>query len=269
MEITNIYEVNPIYIVMDYSGYMSELLTYKRIEKIEDTDKSFLFKIMNSNPSTSKITSYLKLRRHPKVDTSEYIVAKRLKDINFIEETHEGKSLHEADNCKLTSHGLLYILSSITNYPPKLLIKYKDSIILQTLLYPYFEPDTIKNCTARLYYIITQYLRECCETTFKAIDVIRDISNREENEIYTKQLEIDLQWHAKFLGFKIVIFYNESNILTANPDTVNDGAKVALYEVETSMKTVLSEDNKFIKLIDIVQKEFEDGFSEILKSRSS
>jgi hypothetical protein len=35
------------------------------------------------------------------------------------------------------------------------------------------------------------------------------------------------------------------------------------------MKTVLSEDNKFIKLIDIVQKEFEDGFSEILKSRSS
>ena len=254
---------------MDYSGYMSELLTYKRIEKIDDTDKSFLFKIMNSNPSTSKITSYLKLRRHPKVDTSEYIVAKRLKEINFIEETHEGKSLHEADNCGLTSHGLLYILSSITNYPPKLLIKYKDNIVLQTLLYPYFEPDTIKNCTARLYYIITQYLRECCETSFKAIDVIRNISNTEENEIYTKQLEIDLQWHAKFLGFKIVIFYNESNILTANPDTVNDGAKVALYEVETSMKTVLSEDNKFIKLIGIVQKEFEDGFTEIIKSRRS
>ena len=250
---------------MDYSRYMSEASTYRRIEKLNDAEKSFLFRIINSDQSSTKLTSYLKLRRHPKLDTNEYIIARRLKDIDLIEELEEGKFSHEVVNYRLTSSGLLYVLSSLTNYPPKLLIKYQDNLVLQTLLYPYFQTVTIKNCTARLYSIITEYLRDCCETSFSILDSIKNTSNPEEKETYSKQLELDLQWRAKLLGFKITIFYNESNILKANPEVVNDGARVALYEVESSMKKVLSEDDRFIKLMQLVQKELEDGVKEVLE----
>ena len=152
----------------------------------------------------------------------------------------------------------------MASYPPELLIKYKDNIMLKTLLYPYFEEETIKHCTARFYSAITQYLRECCQTTLHALENTKSTSNIEDRGMQAKQLEFDLEWHIKALGFKLVVMYNESNMLITNPDLSNDNARIALYEVENEMKTLLSKDDKFMGLTLALKKEFEDGYKELV-----
>ena len=249
---------------MDCSIYISELSVCKIIE-LSETEKSFLFKIMSGHDSSYKITSYIKSRRQPMAYKSEYITIKRLQELNLIEE--EGKFLGGATTYKLTSCGLFYIFSNITTYSPKLLVKYQDNILLKTLLYPYFERDTIKTCTARLYAVITSYLRTCCESTLYTLNIIKSNANTEERGGYIKGLESELEWHVKTLAFKVAIMYTESNILGTSPEIDNDSAKVAFYELESAMKITLCKDDRFMSLVDKLQKEFQEGYNELIDLR--
>jgi len=244
--------------------YVSEVSACKIME-LSETEKSFLFKIMSGHDSSYKITSYIKSRRQPMAYKNEYTTIKRLQGLNLVEE--EGKFLGGAIYYKLTTCGLFYIFSNVTTYSPKLLVKYHDNILLKMLLYPYFEIDTIKSCTARLYSAITRYLRTCCETTLYTLNIIRSTTKTEDWDRYTKGLESELEWHVKTLGFKVAIMYNESNILGTNPDVDNDNAKVAFYELESAMKATLSKDDRFMHLLDIIQKEFGEGYKEIVDLR--
>jgi hypothetical protein len=196
---------------------------------------------------------------------NEYITIKRLQELNLIEE--EGRFLGGATTYKLTSCGLFYIFSNMTTYSPKLLVKYQDNILLKTLLYPYFERDTIKTCTARLYALITRYLRTCCESTLYTLNIIKSNANTKERGGYIKGLESELEWHVKTLASKIAIMYNESNILGTSPEIDNDNAKVAFYELESAMKTTLSKDDRFMSLLDKLQKEFQEGYNELIDLR--
>jgi hypothetical protein len=100
---------------------------------------------------------------------------KRLKELGLIE--FEKETDRNAKHYKLTTKGLLHIVSNYTHYDSNLFIKYKDNIILQTLLYPYFEYETIKleyeriqNCdSSGLNLLVSQYLRECCVITIDAL----------------------------------------------------------------------------------------------------
>src|SRR5207248_3108907 len=85
----------------------------------------------------------------------------------------------------------------------------------------------------------------------------------------TKILESDLRWHAKVIAFKLAIMYSESSILQmANPDDVaNDSATVTMYELESTMKTILSKDNKFMQLLEIVYTDFGDGYKVLMKGK--
>ncbi|HZA07534.1 MAG TPA: hypothetical protein VE619_07515, partial [Nitrososphaeraceae archaeon] len=113
---------------------------------------------------------------------------------------------------------------------------------------------------------ITHYLKICCETTLNTLNIIKG-SKTEDRDRYTRGLESELEWRAKILGFKIAIMYNESSILGTNPDIDNDNAKVAFYELESAMKATLSKDDKFMHLLDIVQKEFGEGYKELIDLR--
>jgi hypothetical protein len=59
--------------------------------------------------------------------------------------------------------------------------------------------------------------------------------------------------------------YNESNILTTNPEVMDDNAKVALYELESSMKIRLSRDNRFMQFLQLIEKDYEDGYKELTR----
>jgi hypothetical protein len=247
---------------MDYSKYMSEVSAYERIE-LDDEERSFLFKIINGQDSAYKILSYFKLRRQPMSYKNIQYVLNRLREQYLVEEIR-GKFLPGNVYYRLTTRGLFHIFFSMASYPPELLIKYKDNIILKTLLYPYFEEETIKHCTGRFYSVITQYLRGCCEITLYTLDAIKSASNIEDREMQSNQLEFDLAWRNKALGFKLAVMYNESNMLITNPNVSNDNARIALYEVENEMKTLLSKDDRFMCLALIVKKEFDDGYKELI-----
>jgi len=248
---------------MDYSEYVSALLMYKQIA-LEDVERLLLFRIMNSTDSGYKTTSYLKLRVQSTTYKNEQSRLKRLQELNLIKEI-EGGFLRGTTYYRLTTNGLFYIFSNIMSYPPKLLIKYEDNIILRTLLYPYFETNTIKCCNASLYLAITQYLQQCCQTTLTAIDTITSFVSVQHNDKCVKKLAYDLRWHSKTLGFKLSIMYNEANMLMTGREVANDSAKVALYELENAMKTLLSKDERFMQLLSSVEKEFREGYKELME----
>src|SRR5918992_500670 len=95
------------------------------------------------------------------VDYTQYILQ--------VSEFIEGKFFSGGRHYRLTPAGLFYILSKLEGYSPILLVKYEDSTLLKTLIYQYFETETIKRCTARLYAEITRYLRECCQITIRRV----------------------------------------------------------------------------------------------------
>jgi hypothetical protein len=84
-----------------------------------------------------------------------------------------------------------------------------------------------------------------------------------DQERHVKGLQSDLEWHVRILGFKLAIMYNESNILGSNPDVANDNTKVVFYELESTMKMLLSKDSRFINLLDSIEKEFLEGYKEL------
>lgn len=255
---------------MSYSQYFKEIPQYERIEKLHDIERSSLFKIMNAYQPGS----YLKLRRHHEsYNKDELNAIKRLQELNLIKIQNKQKSfLGRKIFYVLTSSGLFYIFSNILNYPPQMLTRYQHDIILKTLLFQYFEVETIEGSTARFYSVITQYLQECCRTTLQRIDVVKKSTKGTSipmNVKDTKILESDLRWHAKDIAFKLAIMYSESSILQmANPDDVaNDSATVTMYELESTMKTILSKDNKFMQLLEIVYTDFGDGYKVLMKGK--
>ncbi len=256
---------------MNYSVYLAEISKYKRLEKLEEIERSSFLKIMNSY----RPPSYLKLRRHREsYSKDEYDAMKRLQERNLIEVQDKRKSFMGREIVfVLTTFGLFYIFSNLMSYPPQLLTKYQHNVILNTLLFPYFEVDTIERSTARLYSVVTQYLQDCCRTTLHRIDISKKsatpsiISNIRDQERHSKISESDLQWHAKVLAFKLGIMYSESSILVMvnSVDVANDSARVAMYELESTMKTILSKDKKFVQLLKVVQADFGNGYKELME----
>ena len=45
----------------------------------------------------------------------------------------------------------------------------------------------------------------------------------------------------------------------------DDNARVVMYELESTMKTILSKDKKFMQLLKVVQVDFEYAFKEFME----
>jgi len=262
---------------LNYSGYLAEISTYEGVEKLREIERSSLFKIMNAYQPAS----YLRLRLHREPynkDEQDAII--RLREFNLVEEVRDKRKsfLGREIFYVLTTSGLFYIFSNLLSYPPQLLVRYQDNIILNTLLFPYFEVNTIERSTARFYSIVTQYLQECCRATLIRIDTIKKSTTRNSTEMnlkigdrerHAKILESDLQFHAKIIAFRLGVMYSESNILVmVNSDDVDDdSARVAIYELESTMKTILSKDKRSMQLLKVVQAEFGYGYKELRESK--
>jgi len=88
-----------------------------------------------------------------------------------------------------------------------------------------------------------------------------------DRERHAKILESDLQLNAKLIAFRLGVMYSESNILVMvnSDDVADDSARVAMYELESTMKTILSKDKKFMQLLKVVQVDFECAFKEFME----
>ncbi|MGD1838567.1 MAG: hypothetical protein ACPKPY_10990 [Nitrososphaeraceae archaeon] len=252
---------------MTYSDYISQLTSYKNIKLTNDT-KSYLLKIMTDDTKAFKqLRSYLKRKKSDESDDPSDKLSAYLEQIDYIRST-KGKFLSGSKHFIITTYGLLYIFSNIRSYPPQFLLKYNKNIILQTLVYEFFEEKTIKQCTGRFYSQLTQYIYECCNLSLTTLNDFNNFDNEEEKIQLIDKLKFDLEWLIRRLGFKLTIMYNENNILSIDPK-LKDNVKVTLYESETNMKILLARDNNFIELIKSLEKDFNDGYNEFLNLRET
>ena len=246
---------------MDYTNYIATLYDYKRKE-VGTEEKSILFKVINNVDLSAQIGSYLRLRDKMEIgDTSS--ISKLLGSKLLVEK--KGLILRGMRKYQLTSNGLFYVLSETRNYPPNLLKKYSNDPILLTLLYQYFEVDTIVSSTARFYSVITEYLKQCCRITINWLEDTQN-SNEEHKNKMMNDLLFELELNAKLLAFRIIIMYSDSNILSLTPKSKTGDTEVAYYELESSMREVLSKDKKFIDLLHRINTEFKDSYKEFTDS---
>ena len=138
------------------------------------------------------------------------------------------------------------MLTETVSYPPSLLKKYSDNPILKTLLFQYFEVDTIASSTARFYSIIAQYLKQCCRTTLNWLEDTQNSDEDRKNKMMNLLL-LELALNAKLLALRIIIMYSDSTILSLTPKSKTGDPDVAYYELESNMKEILAKDSKFIE----------------------
>lgn len=250
---------------MNYSELITELKNYKKYN-LTDEEKSFIYKLITGHERTFNIKSYLRIKNQETNSRSINERALNLEKYNFIENT-KGKFLTKSTNYKITSYGIFYILTNISNYPPQFLSRYSENIILQSLLFQYFDTGTINSCTSEFYSIVTHYLKQCTNLLSNLFGELHGQENNKEDKEkkIVKKIEKELTFYAKYLVFRIVLTYSDSNLLEFDR-SVTDDTKVIIYEMENKMKLLLSRDSKFIRLLEIVNKEFNEGCKEILEN---
>ena len=246
---------------MDYSNYLKTLYDYEKKE-VGTEERSILLKVINSVDISAQIGSYLKLRDKNQLgDTS---TVSRLMGLKLLTEK-KGLILRGMRKYQLTSTGLFYVLTETVSYPPSLLKKYSDDPILKTLLFQYFEVDTIASSTARFYSIITQYLKQCCRTTLNWLEDTQNSDEDRKNKMMNFLL-LELALNAKLLALRIIIMYSDSTILSLTPKSKTGDPDVAYYELESNMKEILAKDSKFIEHLHRTNADFKSGYKEFTHS---
>ena len=246
---------------MDYSNYLKTLYDYE-IKQVGTEEKSMLLKVINNVDFSAQIGSYLKLRDKNQLgDTS---TVSRLLGLKLLTEK-KGLILRGMRKYQLTSTGLFYVLTETVSYPPSLLKKYSDDPILKTLLFQYFEVDTIASSTARFYSIITQYLKQCCRTTLNWLEDTQNSDEDRKNKMMNFLL-LELALNAKLLALRIIIMYSDSTILSLTPKSKTGDPDVAYYELESNMKEILAKDSKFIEHLHRTNADFKSGYKEFTHS---
>jgi hypothetical protein len=243
--------------LVDYTNYLEELSKYRKLA-LSEQDKGLLFRIMNDLDISSQLGSYLKFRDRDNTPEIQSL-ATRLINYGLVEERKIRLS-RGLRKYKLTSLGIFHILCETSSYSPILLKKYRENIVLQTILYSFFEEETVSSSTARLYGVITDYLRQCCRRTAATMEDIHSSSNDEYVKEMTKNLALELEWNAKSLAFKVAIIYTESNIMASNPKSESGDASFTYFELEHRMKEILSKDKKFMFLLNKVKEELGEGY---------
>jgi len=246
---------------MDYSNYLKTLYDYEK-KQVGTEEKSMLLKLINNVDFSAQIGSYLKLRDKNQLgDTS---TVSRLLGLKLLTEK-KGLILRGMRKYQLTSTGLFYVLTETVSYPPSILKKYSDDPILKTLLFQYFEVDTIASSTARFYSIITQYLKQCCRTTLNWLEDTQN-SNEDRKNKMMNFLLLELALNAKLLALRIIIMYSDSTILSLTPKSKTGDPDVAYYELESNMKEILAKDSKFIEHLHRTNADFKSGYKEFTHS---
>jgi hypothetical protein len=246
--------------LVDYTNYFEELSKYRKLA-LSEQDKSLLYRIMNELDISSQLGSYLKFRdkdNTPEIQT----LATRLINYGLIEE-RKSRLYRGLRKYKLTTLGIFHILCETSSYSPILLKKYRENTVLRTLLYSFFEEETVNSATARLYGVITDYLRQCCRRTAATIEDISSLTGDEYVKEIKNNLALELEWNTKSLAFKIAVIYTESNIMVSNPKSESGDASFTYFELEHRMKEILSNDKKFMSLLAKVKEEFSEGCREL------
>jgi len=243
---------------MDYTELINMTRDYQ-LGDLSINDKALIYRIINSEASSYRVaSSKFRFRQQHTQERNDYTVLKRLIELRYIEENQEQRKIFGGSMIyRFTTHGLLYIFLSKLIYPPQLLLNYNVNSVLKTLVFPYFETKTISQGTARFYDAITEYLNECARLLVEQNTPPK--SQLESHVRRENSLGYELDELIKFLAVKLALMYSESNLLTISSALVeNDSARVTLYELESSMKSLIASDRKFMHLLEKTKTEFDE-----------
>jgi hypothetical protein len=271
---------------MTYTGlaskrYMSEVQNYKKIT-LGSTEELFLDLIAVRESSAYNIYSELNKGRGPKqkLEVDDFVSShsqdramayknvhlriKILCKLGLIEDTGE-KQPRRAIKYRITTRGLFQCLLGYGIASPQvLLFSYKDNIILQTLLYEFFEVETVKELMSIFGdHFFDDYLKKCCEQTLTVVvdDVLSLADHKKNPEIEKKWPDyypnIRLSHYGKHIDQVIKKelnnLYFEILTLSTNPN----------YE-DKFPNSVISRDKKFLELLQNLEEMFHKGIKNLL-----
>ena len=251
------------------SELVSEVSHYKKVN-LGEREAEFLARIGEGHNSSYKIFSYLKKIGQPMHYKNVNKRVSRLNELGLITKA-KGESIHNAKFFALTSEGIYNLLTEWQPLSWKWLIEYKNNLILQALLYPYFEENTIKAFIVRAE--IGRYFRECFHIIQLVVDLLqyrpREYSLKTPKEKVLKQLQDDLEGQAKTLAFELITrsmhFFYQSSILPEGHSFVELGEGKIQKDYNESLDLV--KDKKFMALAKNIGKEYERALSNLIKER--
>jgi hypothetical protein len=267
---------------------LSEVSRYKQGIHLGEREEQFLSLIGKGHNSSYKIYTLIKNAKLPADYKNVNKKVKRLRELHLITGI-KGESIHNAKFYDLTPEGLFYLLSDgIFDLEPEWLSKYKDNMILKYLLEPYFDEKTI--VVYGIHYEIAKYLKECCQMILVSAKALGGLhpqthtqsQKKKGEEMIVTQLQIDLEWQAKALAFKLIskktdLWYVVGDLNTPK-HTILTGPP--LIELRRSGKLEdtsniddlkfrylsLAIDKKFVKFSSNLGKEYQHAFSNLVES---
>lgn len=132
-------------------------------------------------------------------------VLQKLQRLHSIKEVESKQfsGVHRAKYYTITSKGLFYLIY-FKRFFLRLesLIRYRNDVILDTILFPYFERDTfLRRYTTRFMFILAYYLGECCDLTLAAVKDMREQKDIDKRERRANLLMNELRYAAKTMVF--------------------------------------------------------------------
>lgn len=264
-------------------GFMSEVRNYSNLT-LGETEKLFitLFSIPNYSYSAYEIFSYLK-KSKPMAYKNVHKRVKRLHDLGLIKEVAK-KSQRNAIKYELTTFGLVQRLL-IPDVELTFLERNKDNIILNNILFRFFEEVTIHEIGSAIYWLRI-YLRDCC----RAIITLAEAQRPDLEEIdkkyqewyenwYPNKLEPDWGYHRYASRMEGVITAQIKNFIVQIIEFAKfeylDGRynPVLKHEPREQLNPFPSEllrtDTKFIPILKEMKKDFDYGYKILLPTKNA
>jgi hypothetical protein len=256
-------------------GFISEIYNYKTLA-LGGTEKIFLHIISKEPTSVYRISAGLK-NGSITIGDSMLITGinsmayknvhkriKRLCALGLIEEIH-GNFKRNAKMYALTPRGLFERLLDDFPIPPDIVYLYRNYPVIETLIYQYFELETIENFSDFALVELKRYLKKCCDEILKMLAMYRynrnffekwresHIPMRENDDEFTSFLDDTIKSEVKNFVFKIVNRSKDEDPYRNNPDDSKFFPRQALLK-----------DKKFMRLLQEIKKDFDNGCKNFL-----
>jgi hypothetical protein len=234
--------------------FMSKVTDYKRIV-LGETEQYFLFAFAVSRElSASDICSSLQRQGKPMSYKNVHRRVARLHKLGMLEkaENNYRQWEHNAIKYRLTSRGLIERLLLSRPPIPYSWDLYKDDIVMQTMLYQFFEFETIRKFRSPAIALIADYLKNCYEAIVRRIEGWRtsikkfpEVLSNSKGKRRLLEAEMDklIRDQIKNLVLRIVTLSNY------------DEAKTCSFFPIAALK----KDKKFMKTLLEIKKDFEGG----------
>jgi len=252
------------------SGFISEIYNYKKLA-LGETEKIFLHIISIEPTSVYRISVGLKngfigigdVLLSTGINSMAYKNVhkriKRLSMLGLIEEIH-GNFKRNAKMYALTSRGLFERLLDESPTPPDIVYLYRNYPIIETLIYQYFELETIENFETIALAELKSYLKKCCDEILKMLEMYRynrkffekwrepHIQIRENDDFFPSSLDNTIKNEVKNFVFKIVNMSKDEDPYRSDPNDSNLFPRQSLLQ-----------DKKFIRLLHEIKNDFDNG----------